>query len=352
MNSSHKLAALFLAAATLYAEATPPVSLLALSKTDQTLAIVDPSTNKIIAKMPSGPNPHEVVASTDGKFAYISNYGGTESGMIGVIDLVAQKALPSIDLGALHRPHGLMYSGGKLYFTAEESKVIGSYNPATNKVDWVLGTGQDRTHMVYVMPGQKKLITTNISSATMTIVEQTQGGGGRGRGPGGPPPPGGRGPGRGPMGPQTDWAETVVPVGRGAEGFDVSPDGKEVWAANAQDGTISILDLAGEKVIQTLEANVMGANRLKFTPDGKLVLVTTLSGPELSIIDATTRKTIKRVPTGRGAAGIQMRPDGEVAYLGCSPDNYVAIVNLKSLEIIGHIDVGGEPDGLAWAVRQ
>ncbi len=67
--------------------------------------------------------------------------------------------------------------------------------------------------------------------------------------------------------------KTHIAVGRGAEGFDVS--GSELWAANAQDGTISILDLATKKVTQTLNANVNGANRLKFTPDGKLALVST-----------------------------------------------------------------------------
>ena len=51
-----------------------------------------------------------------------------------------------------------------------------------------------------------------------------------------------------------DWDETVVPVGRGAEGFDVSPDGKEIWAANAQDGTVSIIDVASKKVTDTLAA--------------------------------------------------------------------------------------------------
>jgi len=108
--------------------------------------------------------------------------------------------------------------------------------------------------------------------------------------------------------PQADWDETVIAVGRGAEGFDVSTDGKEIWAANAQDGTISIVDIAGKKVIQTLAASVYGANRLKFTPDGKLVLVSTLSGPDLAIFDAATRREVKRVKVGRGAAGIQMQP--------------------------------------------
>jgi streptogramin lyase len=55
------------------------------------------------------------------------------------------KALPPIDLGPLRAPHGLAFAGGKLWFTAEGAKVIGSYDPASSKFDWVLGTGQNRT---------------------------------------------------------------------------------------------------------------------------------------------------------------------------------------------------------------
>ncbi|MGA3237208.1 MAG: YncE family protein [Bryobacteraceae bacterium] len=366
------LAGGLLASAVLRAENTPPKALLVLSKSDHTLAIVDPSSLKVIARMPSGPDPHEVVASTDGKLAFISNYGGGAYNTLTVVDLVAQRTLPVVDLGALRGPHGLMFVGGKVWFTAEAAKAIGSYDPATKTIDWILGTGQNRTHMIYVFDDLKRLITSNVSSATMTIVEKSSGGGrgpGRGPGPGGPPgaPPGqpnGRGPGgpppgmqngpgRGPMGaPQGDWDETVVAVGRGAEGFDVSRNGKEIWAANAQDGTISIVDIAGKKVSQTLDANVMGANRLKFTPDGKLALVSTLNGPDLAIFDAATRREVKRVKIGRGAAGIQMQPDGSRAFVACTPDDYVAIVDLKTLQVTGHIDAGKEPDGLAWAVQR
>jgi DNA-binding beta-propeller fold protein YncE len=248
---------IYYCAAVCAAESTPPAALLVLSKGDLTLSIIDPSSLKVIARMPSGPDPHEVAASSDGKFAYISNYGGGAYNTLTPVDLVAQKTLPAIDLGALRGPHGLMYVGGKVWFTAEAAKAIGSYDPATQKVDWILGTGQDRTHMLYVFDDLKKIITSNVNAATMTIIEKSAGGG-RGRGPGGPPPgnadgrgrgpgPGGPPPGRGgPQGaPQGDWDETVIPVGRGAEGFDVSPGGKEIWAANAQDGTISIVGIAG-----------------------------------------------------------------------------------------------------------
>src|SRR5271168_2015047 len=86
-------------------------SLLVLSKGDLTLSIVDPATMKVVAKMPSGPDPHEVVASTDGKFAYISNYGGGAYNTITVVDLLAQMTVRMIDLGALHGPHGLDFVG-------------------------------------------------------------------------------------------------------------------------------------------------------------------------------------------------------------------------------------------------
>ncbi len=359
-----------LAISVLSAESTPSKSLLVLSKTDQTLSIVDPVSFKVVARMPSGPDPHEVAASSDGKSAYISNYGGGRYNTITVVDLIRQKTVRAIDLGPLRGPHGLMYVGGKVWFTAEAAKVIGSYDPATQKIDWVMGTGQNRTHMIYVFDDLKKIVTSNVSSATMTFLEKSKAGG-PGFGPGGPPPggpppgggpggpppgmqggPGPGGPQGGPMGTQPDnWDETVVPVGRGAEGFDVSPDAKELWAANAQDGTVSIIDIAGKKVVDTLAANVRGANRLKFTPDGKLVFISTLGGPDLVIYDAATRAEAKRVKIGRGAAGIQMTPDGSRAFVACTPDDYVAVVDLKSLEVTGHINAGKQPDGMDWAVQ-
>ena len=149
-----------------------------------------------------------------------------------------------------------------------------------------------------------------------------------------------------------DWNETVIPVGKGDEGFDVTPDGHELWTANAQDGTLSVVDLATRTVTATLEAKAFGANRLKFTPDGKLALISMLGNGDLAIYDTASRKEFKRVKIGHGAAGILMDREGNRAFIACGPDNYVALIDLKTLEVTSHIDVGGEPDGLAWAIRQ
>ena len=344
-----------LAPAILSAQSTPQSAVLALSKRDHTLAIVDPAVLKVVAKVPVGNDPHEVIASSDGKTAYVSNYGGGAFNTLAVIDLVGQTALPSVDLGALRGPHGLVFVGGKTWFTAEAAKAIGSYDPATQKIDWILGTGQNRTHMIWVSDDLQRIVTTNVSSGTVSVIEKTAAHASTGPPPGMPNRPNdaqGPPPGPPPGAPGGDWHQTVVRVGDGSEGFDVSPDGKEVWVANAHDGSISILDLPAKKVTQTLAAGLRGANRLKFTPDGKRAFVSTLGGPDVAVFDVASRKEIKHIAVGHGAAGILMQPDGARVYVACTPDNYVAVSDLKSLPVIGRIEVGSQPDGLAWAVRQ
>jgi YVTN family beta-propeller protein len=319
------------------AQSTPKRALLALSKTDHTLAIVDPVTLKVIARIPVGTDPHEVIASADGRTAYVSIYGGGSLHEINVIDLVTQKPQYNIDTKPFNGPHGLTFVGGKLWFTAEGAKSVARYDPATNKVDWCLGTGQDRTHMIFVTSDEKNVYTSNVSAGTVSLLTDSliQAGGFA--------PPGAR--------PHPDWIQTLIPVARGSEGFDVSPDGRQLWAAAADDGTISIVDPRVRRLIGKIDARVVGANRLKFTPDGKRVLISSLRSGDLTIYDVLTRREVKKLSIGHGAAGILVDMDGSRAFVGCTADNYVAVIDLKTLEVSGHIDVGGGPDGLAWAVR-
>jgi YVTN family beta-propeller protein len=319
------------------AQSTPTKPLLALSKGDHILAIIDPGTLKVIARVPVGSDPHEVIASADGKTAYVTIYGGGSLHELNVIDLVAQKPLSAIDTKPFMGPHGLTFAGNKVWFTAEGTKTVARYDPATGKFDWCIGTGQDRTHMVYVTSDSKRVYTTNVSSATVSILVDSLIN--PRPNPDGFTPP-----------PHQDWVQTVIPVGKGSEGFDVSPDGRELWTAGADEGIITIIDIASKKAIGTIDAKVVGANRLKFTPDGKRVLITSLRNGDLFIYDVATHKELKRISTGHGAAGILVDDDGSRAFIGCTADNYVAVVDLKTLEVSGHIDIRGA-DGLAWAVR-
>ena len=318
-------------------------ALLVLEKDTQTLAMVDPAKLTVVARLPTGPDPHEVVASPDGTRAYISNYGGEGStlNIISRIDLAKRQALAPASLGALRSAHGLDFIAGKVYFTAETSKVIGRYDPVSGAVDWIMGTGQDRTHMIRVAPDLKHIYTTNVRSNSVSILESATR-------PGFGPPPAPT---------VTVWDETVVPAGAGAEGFDLSPDGRELWTANAQDGTVTVIDLARKQAIATFPIPVQGANRLKFIPDGRHVLISALgrfrsAQPEhanLVVVEVATHKTIRSLDLGGGAAGILIAPEGSRAFVAVSGGGKVAVIDLHTFAIAGQIAPLGQPDGLAWA---
>jgi YVTN family beta-propeller protein len=348
------------------AQETPSPALLVLHKGENAMAVVDPATGKVVGHVPTGQDPHELAVSADGKLAFASNYGGGPQGgnTLSVIDIAARKELHRVDLSPLSRPHGLWVSEGKVYFTAEANMAIARYDPLSNKVDWLLGTGQERTHMILVAKDQKTIFTSNVSSNTISIIERgnsPQGGpGGPPGGPGGPdgpppgfggPPPGGRGgpggpPPGGPGGP--GWRQTIVPVGRGPEGFDLTPDGQQIWAAHMGDGKVSVIDVATRKVVETIDADARSANRLKFTPDGKLALISQIGGGGLVIIDTGSRAVKKRLTLGRGASGILIPPDGSRAYVALTGDNAIAVIDLKDLKEVDRLKTGSGPDGMAW----
>lgn len=306
-------------------QARPGDALLVLNKADNSLAIVDPGTGKVTGRVPTGNGPHEIVTSSDGKFAFVTNYGDREPGStLSMIDLAAGKETRRVALGGLRRPHGAIFADGKVYFTAEASKLIARYDPAADRVDWFMGTGQDYTHMLVASKSGQQIFTANIGSNSVTSIQQTQNG--------------------------RDWKETIIAVGKGPEGIDISPDGKEVWAANSQDGTVSIVDAAANKLKETVDVKTKHSNRLKFTLDGALALVSDAEGDEVVVIDAATRKERKRIKVGKVPLGILMEPGGNRAYVATSGSNAVDVIDLKTLEVVNQIDTGGkDPDGLAWA---
>lgn len=188
-------------AASIYAQNDPV--LVVLNKNDSNLAILDPATMKILAKIPVGDSPHEVVISADGKTAYISNYGAQKPGnSLSIIDLATRRETKRVDLGGFYRPHELAEIDGKLYFTSETSRTVARYDPATDKIDWVMGTGQSATHMLVISNDKKRMYTANIASDSVTAINL-----------GAPPSPANI---------------TQIAVGKQPEAIHISPDGAEV----------------------------------------------------------------------------------------------------------------------------
>jgi YVTN family beta-propeller protein len=304
--------------------------LLVVNKAEDTLAIVDVTTMKVLGKVPTGHGPHEV--TSDGTLAFVANYGTQQPGSsLSVIDIATMKEVRRVELGALTRPHGIMYQDGHVWFSAEGSRAAARYDVAEDRVDWLQGTGQNVSHMIVLTPDRRKAYLPNIGSDSVTVLEQ----------------------------PDTltaPWKLTQITVGKGPEGIDVSPDGKEIWVAHRSDGGMSIIDVATDKVVHTLPALAKAPIRVKFTPDGKRVLISdviTLGDPpqrgELVVIDARKRKEVGRIPIGLGPIGIATASDGKRAFVAAVAEGKVVAVDLRSMRVTGSVETGAGPDGL-WYV--
>ena len=297
--------------------------LLVLNKEDANLAIVDPATGNVLGRVPVGQGPHELVTSTDGKLAFASNYGtGPAPGhTISMIDIAAQKELRRIDVAPLSRPHGLAFMARKLYFTAEADKKVARYDPERDRIEWQFETGQASTHMVLATKDAMNVYTSNIGSDSVSMIQQGVNG---------------------------VWTQILVPVGKGPEGIDLSPNGREIWSAHSRDGGVSVIDTRTKKVVQTIALGTKRSNRIKLTPDAKFALVSDLDAGELVVLDAPARKEIKRIPLGKAPEGILIPPAGGVAYVAVNGDNFIAVVDLKTWQVTKKIMTGTGPDGMAW----
>lgn len=302
----------------------PSPALVVLNKEEATLAIVDPASGKVTGRVGTGEGPHEVVVSEDGSLAFVSNYGArTPGSTLSVIDLSAQKELHRVDLTPMQRPHGLAIAEGKVWFTAEGNKLLGRYDPAANRVDFLLGTGQNVTHMVLLSKDNREIYTANIGSDSISIFSRAPN--------------------------STNWNQLVIPVGKGPEGIDLTPDGRELWTAHSGDGAVSIIDVSARKVTGIINIGTKRSNRLKSTLDGKYALVTDLAGGDLVVVDVASRKVMKRIGLGRSPEGILLEPGGTRAFIAVAGENHVAIFDLKTLAVTGRFDTGTGPDGMAWA---
>ena len=298
--------------------------LLVLLRNASALAIVDPGSGKVLGRVPTVKDPHEV--TTDGTLAFV----GSQIEGIAVIDIAAQKELRRISPGPGSSTHDVLYANGKVYFTAEGYKSIGRYDPVANTIDWMLGIGQNGPHMLVLSRDMNTLYMPNPASNSVSFAEGILAG-----------PP--------------KWQVTSVPVpGPGPEGIALSPDGRELWAASRGDGSVSIIDVASKKVTETLKLGMKDGNRLRITPDGRQVLILDGGTGSLVVVDAASRKETNRItlaPGPTGAGGFMISRDGSRAYLGLRDAHLVAVLDMKTLTVISEYPMGPNsgPGCIAWA---
>jgi YVTN family beta-propeller protein len=303
--------------------------LLVINKGDQTLGVVDPLAEKQVATVAeSGITGHEVIASPDGRTAYVPIYGnsgvgkpGTDGRNIDVIDIASRKVIGNIDFGHGVRPHCALIGpkDGMLYVTTELEKTISIIDPHTLKIVGSIPTGQPESHMLAIAPDGKRGYTANVGPGTVSVLDM-----------------------------QSRKTITVIPVSGHVQRIAVSTDSKLVFTSDQTKPQLAVIDAATNTIKTWIPLPGLGYGGAP-TPDGRWLVIAVPTVNKVAVIDLTTMKVAHTIDVPAAPQETLVRPDGQVAYVSCDASKKIAAIRTSDWTVEKLIDAGPSTDGLAWA---
>jgi DNA-binding beta-propeller fold protein YncE len=322
----------FLALAAIAADRGSNGELLVANKGDSTLGIVNPLTDQQIATIPEeGYTAHEVVASADGRLAFVPIYGssgvgqaGTDGQILDVMDLASRKIISKIDFGHGVRPHCavLNRTDGLLYVTTELDKQVAVIDPKTFKVVGSVPTGQPESHMLAIGPDGKRGYTANVGPGTVSVLDL----------------------------PNRKLITIIQVVPKNVQRIAISTDGKWVFTADQEKPRLAVIGTESNQVEKWVDLPDV-AYGTAVTPDGKWLLLTQPKTSKVAVLDLGSMRITKTLDVPKSPQEIVVQPDGRRAYVSCSSSGKVGVINLQTWQAETAIDAGKGVDGMAWAGR-
>jgi YVTN family beta-propeller protein len=251
--------------------------LLVAVKGTQNLAIVDPADGSVVATVPEGGvTGHEVIASAGGKLAFVPIYGNSGVGKPGTDgDKIAV-----IDIAS--------------------KKVVGT-------ISFSHGI---RPHCPMIGPKDGKLYVTTELDKTITIID-----------------------------PKTLKIMGTLPTGQEQSHMMVlSHDGRRAYTANVGPGTVSVIDVAGRKVLKVIPISG-NTQRISITPDDKWVFTADQTKAQMAAIDTAGNSVAKWIPMEGIGYGSTVTPDGRWLLVALPDQNKVAAIDVKTMQVAHGVDV-------------
>jgi YVTN family beta-propeller protein len=141
----------------------------------------------------------------------------------------------------------------------------------------------------------------------------------------------------------------VIESGQDPEIFDVTRDGKRLWASNEETAEASLIDVESGKVVRRVSVGEEPEG-VGIHPDGKHVYVANERDNSLTVFDVESGAAVALVPVCGRPRSIEFSPDGQRAFTACEESHSVAVIDARTRTPAGSIDLPGEgvrPMGLA-----
>jgi DNA-binding beta-propeller fold protein YncE len=303
--------------------------LLVTNKGDHSLGIIDPASGRQVAVVEEGAvTGHELVASPDGRMAYVPIYGnsgvgkpGTDGDHLVVVDVIARKLIGRVDFGHGVRPHCAVFGpkDGLLYVTTEIDRSVSIIDPKTLQIVGSIPTGQPESHMLILAHDGRRGYTANVGPGTVSVLDIP-----------------------------ARKLLAILPVSNSTQRIAISNDDRWVFTADQIEPRLAVISTAADHVSTWVPLDGLGYGSAP-TRDGHWLLIAIPKQNKVDVIDLRTMKLARSIAVGASPQEVLVRPNGKTAYVSCAGSNEVDEIDLATWNVARTIVTGKGTDGLAWA---
>jgi YVTN family beta-propeller protein len=276
---------------------------------DNSVAVLDTSTNRVIKTIPVPAGPHGIVITPDGRLVYVSSDGAST---VSVIDTTTDAITASVEVGKT--PHGLALTpDAKTVLVAGfGTNQLSFIDVATNTVSGAASVSSP--HNIAITPdGRRAYVASQVQgSAALVIVDLSS---------------------RSVVG--------RVALDKVPRALNFSPDGKQLYFTEADTNVVQVLDPTTNTIVDQIPVGVSPHHTLVVSSAQTALVV--VQGPgQLAVVDTTT-KAVTPVKVGLMPHWIAVSSDGGFAYVTNEKSNDVSVVSLDSKAVIATIPIGNGP---------
>lgn len=279
-----------LAPASLFAQ-TP--SFAYVTSSPNSVAVVNTSTNTVVATVTVGNEPFGVAISPDGTSAYVAN---SSSGSVSVIDTKSRTVVATVTVGG--QPQAVAFSpdGSRAYVTcsADPASFLAVLDTASRAVLATVPLGGDPRGVV-VTPDGAAAYVVNSGFGRVQVIDTA-----------------------------SNMVANEIPLGSGNPGdafwIAMAPDGATAYVSNSLSQNVAVVDTPSQSVVATIEVGGSPYG-VAIAPDGSRAYVTVAAADGstfISVIDTAGYAVVDTVFPGSMdnafGVGMAITPDGSRAY--------------------------------------
>lgn len=323
-------------------------SLVVLNGTSSEVLLLDPASNRILARFPTGPDPREVALSPDGRFAYVTSYAwepdarpvpasmsvGAPDGEANAAALASagSRGVTVLDLArrrvhAVFRPGTYRGLGGiavgadgkRLWMTSEAEEGVVELDALTGEVKMLWKTGSSGATSVAVSRNGRRVYVSNRHGDQITVIDRVT------------------------------VVASGIATGRGPTGLALTPDGSELWVLNSGDGTVSVINTRRQREVARFPSGGREPAHVSFHPTRGEAWVAHGASRTVTVIERASGAVLARIEVPGEPRSVTFSSDGRRAWVSSPDGQRVFSVDVRTYRLTGDLAAGSRPGGIAWS---